>query len=105
MQEDASQRATDFSAVLGFLRNQILFYRQRNPLSLSVPTAIDTPGASAYVQFRGASATGQTLVSNVSQVQQRRIDYPPVTAKLREVVHGLVIWRYPVSFTDAPRVS
>eukprot|EP00965_Chrysotila_dentata_P105070 3470723-Pleurochrysis_carterae.AAC.1 len=35
MQGDASQRAIDLSAVLGFLRNQILFY-QRNPLSLFV---------------------------------------------------------------------
>eukprot|EP00965_Chrysotila_dentata_P038002 1263350-Pleurochrysis_carterae.AAC.1 len=76
MQGDASQRAIALSAVLEFLRNQVLFYRRRNPLSLFVPTAVTTPGASAYAQFRGASATGQTLVSNVSQIQPQRIDYP-----------------------------
>eukprot|EP00965_Chrysotila_dentata_P203702 6181896-Pleurochrysis_carterae.AAC.1 len=56
MQGDTSQRAIDLSAVLGFLRNQILFYRQHNPVSLFVPTAVATTGASAYAQFRGASA-------------------------------------------------
>eukprot|EP00965_Chrysotila_dentata_P156523 5172216-Pleurochrysis_carterae.AAC.1 len=56
MQGDASQRAIDSSPVLEFLRNQILFYRQRNPISLSVPTAVATPGASAYAQFRNAPA-------------------------------------------------
>eukprot|EP00965_Chrysotila_dentata_P224174 6194024-Pleurochrysis_carterae.AAC.3 len=60
MQEDALQRAIDSSAVLEFLRNQILFYWQGNPVSLSVPTAVVTPCASAYAQSRGASATGQT---------------------------------------------
>eukprot|EP00965_Chrysotila_dentata_P038380 1275371-Pleurochrysis_carterae.AAC.1 len=40
MQGDASQRAIDFSAVLGFLRNQIFLYRRRNPLSPLVPTAV-----------------------------------------------------------------
>eukprot|EP00965_Chrysotila_dentata_P097834 3234701-Pleurochrysis_carterae.AAC.2 len=83
MQGDALQRAIDFSAVLGFLRNQILFYRRRNPVLLFVPTAVATPGANAYAQFRDASASGQTFVSNVSQVQPQRIDYPRVTAKLR----------------------
>eukprot|EP00965_Chrysotila_dentata_P210433 6185874-Pleurochrysis_carterae.AAC.1 len=49
MQGDASQRAVDSSAVLGFvLCNQILFYRQRNPTPFSVPTAVEPPGASAY---------------------------------------------------------
>eukprot|EP00965_Chrysotila_dentata_P186791 6167523-Pleurochrysis_carterae.AAC.1 len=67
MQGDASQRAIDLSAVFGFLRNQILFYWRRDPVLLFVPTAVATPGASAYAQFRGASATGQTFVSNVSQ--------------------------------------
>eukprot|EP00965_Chrysotila_dentata_P226279 6195304-Pleurochrysis_carterae.AAC.2 len=87
MQGDASQRAIDSSAKLEFRRNQILFYRQRNPIPLSVPTTVTTPGASAYVQFRGTPATGQTLVSNVSQVQQQRIEYPRVTAiKLREAL-------------------
>eukprot|EP00965_Chrysotila_dentata_P029573 983202-Pleurochrysis_carterae.AAC.1 len=65
MQGDASQRAIDLSVVLGFLRNQIFFYRRRNPLSLLVPTAVATPGASAYAKFRGASATSQTFVGNV----------------------------------------
>eukprot|EP00965_Chrysotila_dentata_P148646 4908496-Pleurochrysis_carterae.AAC.1 len=37
-----SQNAIDSSAVLGFVRNQIYFYRQRNPVSLTVPTAVDT---------------------------------------------------------------
>eukprot|EP00965_Chrysotila_dentata_P042372 1405480-Pleurochrysis_carterae.AAC.1 len=86
MQGDVSQRAIDFSAVLGFLRNQILFYRQRNPQSLSVPTAVATPDASAYMQFRGASAPGQTLVRDVSQIQPQQIDYPLMTAKLRETL-------------------
>eukprot|EP00965_Chrysotila_dentata_P058565 1942939-Pleurochrysis_carterae.AAC.1 len=52
MQGDASQRAIDLSAVLGLLRSQIFFYRRRNPLSPFVPTAVATPGASAYAQFR-----------------------------------------------------
>eukprot|EP00965_Chrysotila_dentata_P103280 3409031-Pleurochrysis_carterae.AAC.1 len=62
MQGDASQRAIDLSPVLGFLHNQILFYRQRNPLSSSVPTAVATPRASPYVQFRGASARGNPFL-------------------------------------------
>eukprot|EP00965_Chrysotila_dentata_P001481 48846-Pleurochrysis_carterae.AAC.1 len=64
MQGDASQRAIDLSAILGFLRNQIFFYRRRNPFSPLVPTAAGIPGASAYAQCRDASATGQTFVSN-----------------------------------------
>eukprot|EP00965_Chrysotila_dentata_P029655 986068-Pleurochrysis_carterae.AAC.2 len=39
MQGHMSQHAIDSAAVPGFLLNQILFYRQRNPLPLSVPTA------------------------------------------------------------------
>eukprot|EP00965_Chrysotila_dentata_P235780 6200947-Pleurochrysis_carterae.AAC.1 len=66
MQGNASQCSIDLTAVLGFLRNQILCYRVRNPVSLFVPTAVATSGASAYAQFRGTSATGQTFVSNVS---------------------------------------
>eukprot|EP00965_Chrysotila_dentata_P255079 6212093-Pleurochrysis_carterae.AAC.2 len=54
MQGDRSQRAIGSSAVLGFLRNQRFFYRQRNPVSLPVPTAVALPGNRAYVQFRGA---------------------------------------------------
>eukprot|EP00965_Chrysotila_dentata_P090275 2978649-Pleurochrysis_carterae.AAC.1 len=86
MQEDASQRAIDLSVVLGLLRNQIFFYRRRNNLSLLVPTAVATPGASAYAQFRGVSATGQTFISNVLQAPPQRIDYARVTAKLRETL-------------------
>eukprot|EP00965_Chrysotila_dentata_P065492 2170450-Pleurochrysis_carterae.AAC.1 len=78
MQGDASQRAIDLSA--------ILFCRRRNPLSLFVPTAVATPGATAYAQFRGASTIGQTFVSNVSQVPPQRIDYTRETAKLRETL-------------------
>eukprot|EP00965_Chrysotila_dentata_P035246 1172254-Pleurochrysis_carterae.AAC.1 len=59
-----SQHVLDASAVLGLLRNQIFLYRRRNPLSPLVPTAAVTPGTSAYAQCRGASATGQTFVSN-----------------------------------------
>eukprot|EP00965_Chrysotila_dentata_P041727 1383876-Pleurochrysis_carterae.AAC.1 len=86
MQGDASQRAIDLSAVLGFLRNQIFLYRRRNPLLPLVPTAAVTPGASAYAQGRGASATAQTFVSNVSQTPPQRIDYTRLTAKLRETL-------------------
>eukprot|EP00965_Chrysotila_dentata_P123873 4094227-Pleurochrysis_carterae.AAC.4 len=94
MQGDASQRAIGLSAILGFLCNRILFFRQRNLLSLSVPTAVATPGASAYVQFRGASATGQSLVGRGSQtVQQQRIDYFRVTAKLRKALDKQVAKR------------
>eukprot|EP00965_Chrysotila_dentata_P190071 6173667-Pleurochrysis_carterae.AAC.2 len=42
------------SAVLRFVRNQMYFYRQHNPVPLTVPTAIASPGDSAYVQFCGA---------------------------------------------------
>eukprot|EP00965_Chrysotila_dentata_P111138 3673226-Pleurochrysis_carterae.AAC.1 len=75
MQGDASQRAIDLLAVLGFLRNQIFLYRRRNPLSPLMPTAVVTSGASAYAHCRGASATGQPFVSNVSQDPPQRIDY------------------------------
>eukprot|EP00965_Chrysotila_dentata_P004954 162312-Pleurochrysis_carterae.AAC.1 len=40
-----SRIAIDLSTVLGYLRNQILFHRQRNPLLLSVPIAVATPNA------------------------------------------------------------
>eukprot|EP00965_Chrysotila_dentata_P114872 3796865-Pleurochrysis_carterae.AAC.1 len=60
------------------------FYRQRNPVSLAVPTAIASLGDSAYVQFHGARTTGHTVVSSASQAQAQQIDYPRVTAKLRE---------------------
>eukprot|EP00965_Chrysotila_dentata_P062090 2056932-Pleurochrysis_carterae.AAC.1 len=46
LQGDMSQHAIDSSAVLGFVRNQMYFYRQRNPVSLAVPTAIASPGES-----------------------------------------------------------
>eukprot|EP00965_Chrysotila_dentata_P154304 5099702-Pleurochrysis_carterae.AAC.1 len=62
-----SQHAIDSSAVLGFVRNQMYFYRQRNPVSLAVPTAVTSPGESAYVQFRTAPTTGHTMVSSTSQ--------------------------------------
>eukprot|EP00965_Chrysotila_dentata_P072557 2397669-Pleurochrysis_carterae.AAC.1 len=58
-----SQQAIDFSAILGFVRNQTYFYRQRNPVSLALPTAIASPGDGAYAQFRGAFTTGQTVVA------------------------------------------
>eukprot|EP00965_Chrysotila_dentata_P034882 1161233-Pleurochrysis_carterae.AAC.2 len=61
-----SQHAIDSSAALGFVRNQMYFYRQRNPVSLAVATAIASPGDSAYVQFRGAPTTGHTVVSSAS---------------------------------------
>eukprot|EP00965_Chrysotila_dentata_P259967 6213742-Pleurochrysis_carterae.AAC.2 len=62
-----SQHATDSSAVLGFVRNQMYDYRQRNPVSLAVPTAITSPGDEAYVQFRGAPTTGHSVVNSASQ--------------------------------------
>eukprot|EP00965_Chrysotila_dentata_P144797 4782631-Pleurochrysis_carterae.AAC.1 len=70
------QHAIDSSAVLGLVLNQMYFYRQRNPVSLAVPTAITSPGDGAYVQFRGASTTGHTVVSSASQAQPQQIDYP-----------------------------
>eukprot|EP00965_Chrysotila_dentata_P176056 5813023-Pleurochrysis_carterae.AAC.1 len=65
------------------MRNQLHFYRRRYPVSLSLPSAVLTPGESAYAQFRDAPATGQTMGSSSSQSQQQ-IDYPRMTAKLRE---------------------
>eukprot|EP00965_Chrysotila_dentata_P050978 1690822-Pleurochrysis_carterae.AAC.2 len=77
MQGDRSQHAFDSSAVLGVLRNQPVFYRQRNPVSLPVPPAVALPGNRACVQFRGAPAmAGQTMVSNASQAQSQQIDTP-----------------------------
>eukprot|EP00965_Chrysotila_dentata_P160587 5301667-Pleurochrysis_carterae.AAC.1 len=67
------------------MRNQLHFYRRRYPVSLSLPSAVLTPGESAYAQFRGAPATGQTMGSSSSQSQQQ-IDYPRMTAKLRETL-------------------
>eukprot|EP00965_Chrysotila_dentata_P178769 5903362-Pleurochrysis_carterae.AAC.2 len=64
----------------------MFFYLQRNPVSLPVPTAVVLPGNRAYVQFRGAPATGQTIVSIVTQAQSQQIDYPRGTAKLRETL-------------------
>eukprot|EP00965_Chrysotila_dentata_P006700 218975-Pleurochrysis_carterae.AAC.1 len=46
-----SQHAIDSSAVLGFVRNQMYFYHQRNPVSLAVPTAIASPGDGAFVRL------------------------------------------------------
>eukprot|EP00965_Chrysotila_dentata_P176781 5838844-Pleurochrysis_carterae.AAC.1 len=71
-----SQHAIDSSAVLGFVRNQMYFYRQRKPVSFAVPTPIASPGENAYVQFRGSPTTGHTLVSSTSQAQPQQIDYP-----------------------------
>eukprot|EP00965_Chrysotila_dentata_P020313 673080-Pleurochrysis_carterae.AAC.1 len=62
------------------------FYRQRNPVSLAVPTSIASPGDRAYVQFRGAPTTGHTVISSASQAQSQQIDYPPVTDMLREAL-------------------
>eukprot|EP00965_Chrysotila_dentata_P141812 4687281-Pleurochrysis_carterae.AAC.4 len=76
LQGDMSHRAIDLSAVLGFVRNQMYLHRQRNPVSLAVPTALASPGDGAYVQFRGAPTTGQTVVSSASQAQPQQIDYP-----------------------------
>eukprot|EP00965_Chrysotila_dentata_P056449 1873278-Pleurochrysis_carterae.AAC.1 len=109
MQRDASQRAINLSAVLGFMRNELHFYRRRNLLSPLVPTAVATPGASAYAQFRGALATNQTFVSNVSQVPPQRIDYTRLTAKLRETLDEQIAKRekdqsivsYAMSFLNA----
>eukprot|EP00965_Chrysotila_dentata_P078759 2596504-Pleurochrysis_carterae.AAC.1 len=65
----------------------MFFFPQRNPVSLPVPTAVDLSGNRAYVQLRGAPATGQTMVSNVTKApQSQQIDYPRVTAKLREAL-------------------
>eukprot|EP00965_Chrysotila_dentata_P132202 4371430-Pleurochrysis_carterae.AAC.1 len=88
-----SQHAIDSSAVLGFLCNQVYFYRQRNPVSLAVPAAIASPEESAYVQFRGAPITGHTLVSSTSQAQPQQIDYPRVNVKLREALDKQVAKR------------
>eukprot|EP00965_Chrysotila_dentata_P100170 3308944-Pleurochrysis_carterae.AAC.5 len=86
MQGDMSQQALDSSAVLGFLRNQVYFYRQRTPsVFLSVPTAVATPGKGAYVQWSGAR-DGSTMGSSATQSQHQQIDHPRVTAKLREAL-------------------
>eukprot|EP00965_Chrysotila_dentata_P072561 2397740-Pleurochrysis_carterae.AAC.1 len=85
-----SQHAIDSSAVLGFVPDQMC---QRNPVSLAVPTAVTSPGESAYVQLRGAPTTGHTLVSSASQAQPQQIDYPRVTAKLREALDKQVAKR------------
>eukprot|EP00965_Chrysotila_dentata_P135145 4468942-Pleurochrysis_carterae.AAC.1 len=69
------------------------FYRQRNPVSLAVPTAIASHGDGAYVQFRGTPTTGQTVVSSAYQTQPQQIDYPRVTAKLRETLDKQVAKR------------
>eukprot|EP00965_Chrysotila_dentata_P037843 1258265-Pleurochrysis_carterae.AAC.1 len=70
---EMSQFAIDSSAVLGCVRNhQMYFYRQRNPVSLTVPTAIASPWVGAYVQFRGPPTTGQTLASSASQAQPQQ---------------------------------
>eukprot|EP00965_Chrysotila_dentata_P169396 5593864-Pleurochrysis_carterae.AAC.4 len=69
MQGDVSRHALDSSAVLGFLLNQMYFYRQRNPVSLSVSAAFTTDGDGAYVQFEVAPATGQTMGSSTTHLQ------------------------------------
>eukprot|EP00965_Chrysotila_dentata_P103248 3408345-Pleurochrysis_carterae.AAC.1 len=69
------------------------FYRQRNPVSLAVPAPIASPGDGAYVQFRGAPTTGYTVVSSASQAQPQQIDYPRVTAKVREALDKQVAKR------------
>eukprot|EP00965_Chrysotila_dentata_P020955 694181-Pleurochrysis_carterae.AAC.1 len=69
------------------------FYRQRNPVSLAVPTTVASPGDGAYVQFRGALTAGHTVVSSASQAQTQQIDYPRVTAKLREALDKQVAKR------------
>eukprot|EP00965_Chrysotila_dentata_P225444 6194762-Pleurochrysis_carterae.AAC.1 len=76
LQGGMSQHAIESSAVLGFVRNQMYFCRQRNPVSLTVPTAVASPGDGGYVQFRGAPTTGQTFVSNVSQAQPQQMTNP-----------------------------
>eukprot|EP00965_Chrysotila_dentata_P123164 4071372-Pleurochrysis_carterae.AAC.1 len=86
MQGEMSQPALDPSAVLDFLRNQMYFYRQRNPVSLSVPAAVATPGDSAYVQSEVVPATGQTMGRSATHLQPQHIDYPRVTAKLLEAL-------------------
>eukprot|EP00965_Chrysotila_dentata_P178074 5882287-Pleurochrysis_carterae.AAC.1 len=62
------------------------FYRQRNSVSLAVPTAIASPGDDAYVRSRGTLITGHTVVSSASQARPQQINYPRVTAKLREAL-------------------
>eukprot|EP00965_Chrysotila_dentata_P180430 5956011-Pleurochrysis_carterae.AAC.1 len=69
------------------------FYRQRNPVWLFVPTAATIPSNRAHEQFRGAPATGQTMVSNVSPAQPQQIDYSRVTAKLREALDKQIAQR------------
>eukprot|EP00965_Chrysotila_dentata_P254803 6211992-Pleurochrysis_carterae.AAC.4 len=59
------------------------FYKQRYPVSLSVPTAVAIPGNGAYVQFGVAPATDQTMGCSDTQPQPQQIDCPSVTAKLR----------------------
>eukprot|EP00965_Chrysotila_dentata_P229535 6197242-Pleurochrysis_carterae.AAC.3 len=86
IQGDMSQHALELSAVLSFPRNQMYFYRKRSPVSLSVPTAVATPGDGAYVQFGVAPATGQTRGSSATHSQPQQIEYPYVTAKLREAL-------------------
>eukprot|EP00965_Chrysotila_dentata_P006998 228016-Pleurochrysis_carterae.AAC.1 len=88
-----SQHAIDSSAVLGFVRNQRYFHRQRNSTSLAVPTAIAPPGDGVYVQFRGAPTTDHSVVSSASQAQAQQIDYPRVTAKLRKALDKQVAKR------------
>eukprot|EP00965_Chrysotila_dentata_P101660 3356336-Pleurochrysis_carterae.AAC.3 len=75
----------------------MFFYRQRNPVSLPVPTPVALPRNRAYVQFCGAPATGQTMVSNVTQAQSQQINYPRVTAKLRDGGSGsrILAWSDP----------
>eukprot|EP00965_Chrysotila_dentata_P178977 5910457-Pleurochrysis_carterae.AAC.1 len=53
------------------------FYRQLNPVSLAVPTAIASPaGDGAYVRSRSAPTTGHAVVSSASQARPQQINYP-----------------------------
>eukprot|EP00965_Chrysotila_dentata_P073286 2420866-Pleurochrysis_carterae.AAC.1 len=73
MKGDMSQHALDSPA--------------RNPVSLSVPTAVATPDNGAYVQLEWRQQRrGQTLESSATYLQPQQIDYPSATATLREAL-------------------
>eukprot|EP00965_Chrysotila_dentata_P240227 6203595-Pleurochrysis_carterae.AAC.1 len=80
MQGDMSQHALDSSAVLA----------QPSVPLCTYGSAVATPVDGAYVQFGVAPATGQTMGSSTTQSQPQQIDYPRVTAKVREALEKQV---------------
>eukprot|EP00965_Chrysotila_dentata_P077273 2551573-Pleurochrysis_carterae.AAC.1 len=58
------------------------FYRQRNPVSFAVPTAIASLGDGAYVRSRGTPTTGHTVVSSASQARPSANRLPPRDCKV-----------------------